>query len=246
MSNPARQLLRAIVPILISLTVLCLSIWSKAGGPLTPLPPDFEWMVFMLLAILVPIYTIQATLELSTKAELKEIAADLDKAVLQGKVVLVGNARKSAASVLRRLATANEAFNTYLASESPYSAEIAEAIEDGVREFVARKDTRYEETCSELGRARVERIKARLGGVLPASFDARFVNSSFAGFPACNFIILSRDPSDPVPEEVFFGWGYFRGNANESVFWSNDRELIGFFRGYHKALRSPEVSSEFH
>ncbi len=60
---------------------------------------------------------------------------------------------------------------------------------------------------------------------------------------ACNFIILKHDSGDPIPEEIFFGWGYFRGNANESAFWSNDKTLIGFFRGYHKALRADSVSA---
>lgn len=245
MSKPIGQLLRATVPIAISFAVFSLSIWTKSNGPVTPLPQDVEWIAFMLLAILVPIYTIQVTIQLSTNSEIQGIAEDLKKAISQNKVVYIGNANKSATSVLTRLNTATEVLNTYLTSENPYSTKVAEMIEDGIRDFVSRKDTRYEETCSELGRARVTRIKAKLGGILPTSFQVRVVRNSFAGVPACNFIILTRDSTDPVPEEVFFGWGYFRGNANESVFWSNDHELIGFFRGYHKALRSQEVSADY-
>ncbi len=199
---------------------------------------------FIIVALLVPMYAIQTSIQISLGSDITNISEELKTAIAQGRVIHLGNAVDVAPLVVDRLKTAKEALNTYIISEAPYPEKTLKYVEKSIENFVKRDDSIFEETCSELGKSRVEKLKQRLGE-LPASYKARVIKTELSGLPACNFIILKHNTTDPIKEEIFFGWGYFKGNTNESVFWSNDSALIGFFRGYHKALRTDDVSSVY-
>jgi hypothetical protein len=156
----------------------------------------------------------------------------------------VGTAMDVAQRVVERMGTAREVLNTFIVWDDPYSPEVADRVELAIQTYVSRSDTRYEETCSTLGMRRIENIRQQLGGSLPRSCQVRVLKSSASNVPVCNFVILTHKEGEPIHEEVFFGWGYFRGSANESVFWSDDPALIRFFRDYHRSLRASEVSEE--
>jgi hypothetical protein len=72
------------------------------------------------------------------------------------------------------------------------------------------------EIVSPLGKNRVDSLKQRMKGqTLPRNYMPRVIRHDF---PACNFIVtLRHDKSDPIKEEICFGWGY-SWNPNQDVF----------------------------
>ena len=162
-----------------------------------------------------------------------------------GAVFHLGAASDVARAVVSRLPTAKEVLNTFIVWEPAYSTETDEEVETAIATFVRRRDVRFEETCSTLGKRRVANLAKRFDGKLPDCYQVRVLKPSTKDMPACNFIIIKHHDAGPTSEEIFFGWGFFRGSSNESVFWSRDRALIAFFRDYHRALRSSEVSEAY-
>lgn len=234
----------SILLIVASVILLGIGVYSKTSGSITGLPDDAEWILMVVLAVLIPLYRIQVTQDFSINNDIAGISTDIEKAISGGKVVYLGNAIEAAQMVVDRMRTANEVLNTYIISEPPYPEKVSKRVEQAIVDFVKREDTVFEETCSNLGKERIERL-AQKSKTLPNTYRGRVLKKDFDNLPACNFIILKRSKNDPIPEEIFFGWGYFRGASNESVFWSNDDHVIGFFTGYHKALRSNEISSAY-
>jgi hypothetical protein len=246
MSTYKKNAIKYVIPLCISVTTLGFGIYSKIKGAITPLPVDVEWITFILISLLTPLYAILAHVQIYLQSDITDLSGNVQKAISDGKVIYLGNASHAVENVISRLDSTTEILNTYIISESAYSAQTQKSVENAITKFIKRPDTRMEETCSEQGKLRLDSIKKDCGGALPTTYKARVIKTEASGLPACNFIILVRSPNDPTPEEIFFGWGYFHGNPNESVFWSNDKDLIGFFKGYHKALRQDKVSVEYH
>ncbi|MDT3778494.1 hypothetical protein PJI16_13085 [Nitrospira sp. MA-1] len=121
------QLAKTIVPILLSVLSFGLGMWSKMANGLLLQNSTTEWVGFILIALLIPLYTIQISIQLSLYPDLNSIAGDIGKAISEGKVVYVGNAVEAAPIVIDRLKTASEALNTYLISdEVPFPKKISE------------------------------------------------------------------------------------------------------------------------
>jgi hypothetical protein len=102
----------------------------------------------------------------------------------------------------------------------------------------------WEETVSQGGLSRIEEIRKQLGK-LPQALKVRVIKHDKGMFPVCNFIILRYPRAVERSDEIFFGWGYFKGGANENVFWSDDQNIISFFSGYHRALRDDDISEAY-
>jgi uncharacterized membrane protein len=55
-SKSPKRRLKTIVSIVLATLSYFAAIWSKSNGSFTPLPADFEWIAFLLLALLIPLY----------------------------------------------------------------------------------------------------------------------------------------------------------------------------------------------
>jgi hypothetical protein len=146
MARTTNQRNKTIITIGLSIISFGVGMWSKAHGPVTPLPSDVEWLAFVLVALLIPMYTIQTSIQFLLISDVNAIANDLNKAINGGKVVHLGTANDVVPTVIERFKTAKEVLNTYIISETPYPKRIREMVENGIREFIKRDDTRYEET----------------------------------------------------------------------------------------------------
>jgi hypothetical protein len=235
--------LQPLIYLFLSLLALVISVAGKAGWIPTQNPhDDLKWITTFVLSLLVPLWGIYISLKYETTEHIKKINDDIkktndriDSALALGTITFVGRANDAALSVIESIQLSKEITNTYIVSEGePYDPKTAQALEDALYEFIKRYG-RLHEIVSVLGKTRVDRLKTRLGAI-PAHYKVRVIKDPPGEFPACNFIILERKKADPFKKEIFFGWGYFRWDQNQSVFRSSDDELIRFFEGYHKAF----------
>ena len=247
--------------------VIALGIWSRNNKDIQlGFNPEDSMIVYLLLSLVVPLYTIIISQQISVvpdlkaiedntiamrnstdtiKKDSKRIKRNVLKAVATGRLIYMGNPETAAKAVLKRLKCSTNVLNTYIASNRPpYTSKTEKLILNGIVEFISRKDTSFEDTYSNMSKSRIDEIKEVLGE-LPPSYQVQVLKPEFNGMPVCNFIVLGDDTSSTEYNEVFFGWGYFTDKARESVLWSNDQHLIGFFRGYHAALRTEKVSERY-
>ena len=61
----------------------------------------------------------------------------------------------------------------------------------------------------------LEAARKYFNGKLPKSYEPYLIKKEYSGFPICNLIILKYEDSEKS-EEVYFGWGYYKNNAEES------------------------------
>jgi hypothetical protein len=204
---------------------------------------DFAWVAASMLALLIPLWSLHHDLRSETNEKIKTILDKIDAAVDPGKVVRIATSIEAASYVVKSMSNANEVWNTYLLTAgTPYNKETAQKVEDAIFDCINRKDTTFRELVSPLGKNRVDNLKQRMKGqTLPRSYLPRAISHDF---PVCNFVIMLRhDTPDPIKEDIYFGWGYSIWSPNQDVFWSNDRQLIAYFKGYYHSLMA--VSDEY-
>lgn len=209
--------------------------------------PDVEWVVSFSLAMILPLYSIQFLNAASLKPDLTDIKSDLNdikKMSSSGMVRSAGKANEAAPKVVSRIKLASDVFNTFIVWNDPYLPKIGLSVKNALIEHLKAKRGIWEETVSQQGLKRVEVIKNELDS-LPPNFSVRDLKNEKDYFPICNFIVLQYPESVDLPDEVFFGWGYFKNSQNEHVFWSNDSHLVSFFINYNKALRDDTITFEY-
>jgi hypothetical protein len=200
---------------------------------------DDAWDVLLLLAVLIPCWSIAWDIKGDTLDYLKTILDRLNKAIDPGKVVHIAMLSQAAASVAKSLESANEVWNTFIiSSTAPYDKETSKNIENALFMFIQRENTKLHEIVSSYGQHRVDSIRKRItDSPIPSTYHPRIVKKGFEDFPVCDFIVLRGDyASLRHKQEVYFGWGYSSWSPRQDVFWSNDAQLIDFFRGYYQAL----------
>lgn len=244
------------ITIVISLLSFVLALISRyAPTSITNLPRDVEWILFLTLALLIPLIRNQIFNEILLKNDMDKIQNDMDKIQSElneikrissyDSVKLLGNANDAAPQVLETLKSANQVYNTYIIQENPYIPKINTAVSEAIINYLNKENGTWEETTSQLGCQRLVEIEKTFKGKLPDTFNARVIREEIKAFPVCNFIIIRFPKSAKRKDEIFFGWGYFKGGANESVFWSDDQSIIAFFLGYNKALRDNDISISY-
>ncbi len=232
----------------LSLISLILALFSRSMPlSLTFLPHDVEWLLFLSVAMLLPLYRSQIFNEAFLKADIERLHEDvlhIKQHMRSGVFKFVGKANEVGQFIGEKILSAGEVFNTFIVYENPYTAKTSMSVKRAMVQFLREEKGLWEETVSPLGRRRVVEIEKELGQ-LPEYFKVRVIKEDKGSFPVCNFIVLRYPRSLDRSDEIFFGWGYFRGSSNENVFWSDDPSLVSFFLGYHKALRDSEVSDVY-
>lgn len=160
-----------------------------------------------------------------------------------GSVKFCGYASKASYDVLEKIEKLKkfDVLSTYIIQEDPRKSQEYQDVKNAIIQYIKEKKGIWEESVCKSTVCRVDEIKEELGG-LPSTFKAKVVREDKGSFPVCNFIIFKYPPDQA---EMFFGWGYFKRGDNEKVFWSDDRNIISFFEGYHKALRDEEISESY-
>jgi hypothetical protein len=133
--------------------------------------------------------------------------------------------------VTNQLERSTQAYNTYLVTKDSYTDKTREQVESAIVRFVSRNDTEFDEILSIQGKDRAARIKKQLSNKIPRSYRTRVLNTDHQGFPVRNVIIIKRAEDDPIPEEVFFGWGYSGESRNKDGSGVTTVLLLATFRG---------------
>lgn len=248
MSKWDKRTRRLAAVIFISLLSLGLALISRASSSsITFLSHDVEWLLFLSIAILVPLFKIQIFNEAFLKADIDQIQADitdLKHTSTAGVVKFVGKANEAATQLLNKLQDASEVYNTYIIYDNPYTSNTHASITKSFIDYLKEEKGLWEETVSQGGLSRIEEIRKQLGK-LPQTLKVRVIKQDKGMFSVCNFIILRYPRAVERSDEIFFGWGYFKGGANENVFWSDDQNIISFFSGYHRVLRDDDISEAY-
>jgi hypothetical protein len=202
---------------------------------------DDAWDVLLLLAVLIPCWSIAWDIKGDILDHLRTILDRLNKAIDPGKVFHIATSSQAVASVIKSLESANEVWNTFvISSTTPYDRETGKNIENALFTFIQRENTKLHEIVSSYGQHRVDSIRKRFpDSSIPSNYYPHLVRKDCDDFPICDFIVLRGDHASlRHKQEVYFGWGYSSWSTRQDVFWSNDAQLIDFFRGYYQALRA--------
>jgi hypothetical protein len=242
--------------IILSLVNLGFALVSRASQTsITFLQKDIEWLLFLSFAMLIPLYRNQIFNEAFLKEDIEKIQSglkgdiekiqsdltDIKRISSAGVVKFIGKANEAALHVVDKIQSASEIYNTYIIYDNPYTPKTSKSIEEALKKYLREEKGLWEETVSRLGSQRVVDIEKEIGK-LPPYFKVRVLREDKGVFPVCNFIVLRFPIATDRNDEIFFGWGYFKGGANESVFWSDDQNIVNFFLGYHRALREDDIS----
>ena len=248
MKKSAKEKLKTGVTIFVSVLSLVLALVSRFDNiGFEFISSDIDYILFISLAMLIPLYKIQISNDTFIKNDIEDIqesSAEIKKLISAGVVRNCDIASIAAEEVIHKIENAEKlnVYNTYIIMQEPYTEKAGEGVKNAIKKFLTEKKGKWEETVSKLGLDRVNEIKDELGK-LPKDFQVMVIREDKGDFPVCNFIILEY-PQDKE-KEIYFGWGYFKGNTDEQVFWSKDKELISFFKGYHKVLRGSEISESY-
>lgn len=246
MSNLNKKSIAITTTIVISLISLTLALVSRsAKESITILSHDVEWLLFLTIALLIPLYRNQIFNEIHFKVDIEKIQSELNEIrnlSSSGSVKFIGNANDAAPKVLEAIKLANKVYNTYIIQDNPYTQKNYNTVSETIINYLKKGNGTWEETVSQLGLQRVIEIEKTFKGILPDIFKVRVIRQEIKTFPVCNFIIIKFPKSTGRKDEIFFGWGYFKGDSNGSVFWSDDDNIISFFLGYNRELRDQDIS----
>ena len=239
------QFIATTLAILLSVLFFGLAIYSQSLEDSLIGPEKHVDLVFFIsFAILLPIWLNQVLHESFVKPKLNAIethALNIIQSQESESIKCLGVANDVAPKIFDQLLCASEVYNTFVAFEAPYTNSTNDHIVKVISRYIKEDRGMWEETVSEFGFSRVKQIEDMIGQ-LPQTFKVRRIRKDKGVFPVCNFVILKYPHTSGRASEIYLGWGYFHGGANDNVFWSNQKELVSFFLAYHRALRTNEIS----
>lgn len=145
--------------ITLSLVSLGLALISRAvPTTITYLPKDVEWLLFLSIAMLLPLYRSQIFNEGFLKGDIEKLQSDvtdIKRISSAGVVKFVGKANEAASHVIDRMRNASEVYNTYIIDDGPYTPTVSASVKHALKTYLEEERGIWEETVSRLGSERV-------------------------------------------------------------------------------------------
>ena len=127
-----------------------------------------------------------------------------------------------------------------------FDSSVQDELCEQLAEFVKRKNSVwigvFSESRKEETKYRLRKIQQKIGDDLIED-RCRFFQTK-QEFPSLNMVILEYE--DPKNDEVIWGWGQFDDcDEHGSVFVSENREIVGFFKNLFRSIKNPETSTPY-